>query len=141
MAPTPPATIPTKPSGLVHPRSYGTFPRILGKYVRDEGVLTLEDAIRKMTSAVADRLSIRDRGLLVEGFRADIVVFDPATVGDRATFETPHQNSVGVRDVFVNGVAVVLDGQAHRGPARPDRQGAGLPALTRSRILIEFTSL
>ena len=110
---------PDRAKGLVHPRSYGTFARILGKYVREEGVLTLEDAIRKMTSAVADRLSIRDRGLLLEGFRADIVVFDPATIADRATFEAPHQNSVGVRDVFVNGVAVVLDGK-HTG-ALPGR--------------------
>jgi N-acyl-D-amino-acid deacylase len=102
---------PEKPDGLVHPRSYGTFPRILGKYVRDEGVLTLEDAIRKMTSAVADRLSIRDRGLLREGLRADIVVFDPATIADRATFDGPHQTSVGVREVYVNGVAVVLEGR------------------------------
>ncbi len=110
---------PDKAKGLVHPRSYGTFPKILGKYVRDEGVLSLEDAIRKMTSAVADRLSIRDRGLLVEGFRADIVVFDPRTIADRATFEAPHQNSAGVRDVFVNGVAVVEEGK-HTG-ALPGR--------------------
>jgi N-acyl-D-amino-acid deacylase len=102
---------PEKPGGLVHPRSYGTFARILGKYVRDEKVLTLEDAIRKMTSAVAARLSIRDRGLLQEGFRADIVIFDPATIADRATFETPHRTSVGVREVYVNGVAVVLEGK------------------------------
>ena len=103
---------PEKPDGLVHPRSYGTFARILGKYVRDEGVLTLEDAIRKMTSAVASRLSIRDRGLLREGFRADIVVFDPATIADRATYDSPHQTSVGVREVYVNGVAVVLEGRS-----------------------------
>ena len=103
---------PEKPGGLVHPRSYGTFPRILGKYVRDEGVLTLEDAVRKMTSAVAARLSIRDRGLLREGFKADLVLFDPSTIADRATFEEPHQTSVGVRDVYVNGEAVVLQGKA-----------------------------
>jgi N-acyl-D-amino-acid deacylase len=110
---------PEKPDGLVHPRSYGTFPRILGKYVREEGVLTLEDAIRKMTSATAARLSIRDRGLVREGFRADLVVFDPSTIGDRATYDAPHQTSVGVRDVFVNGVAVVRDGK-HTG-ALPGR--------------------
>ncbi len=97
--------------GLVHPRSYGTYPRILGKYVRDEHVLPLEDAIRKMSSAVASHLSIRDRGLLREGFFADVVVFDPATVGDRATFEQPHQLSTGILHVLVNGVPVVLDGQ------------------------------
>ena len=96
---------------LVHPRSYGTYPRILGRYVRDQGVLPLEDAIRKMSSAVATRLSIRDRGVLKEGFYADIVIFDPETIIDRATFEEPHQVSEGVRDVFVNGVAVVRDGE------------------------------
>ena len=102
---------PEKPDGLVHPRSYGTFPRILGKYVRDEQVLTLEEAIRKMTSSVAGRLSIRDRGLVHEGFKADLVVFDPATIRDRATFDAPHQVSDGVREVFVNGVAVLLEGK------------------------------
>jgi N-acyl-D-amino-acid deacylase len=110
---------PEKSHGLVHPRSYGTFARILGKYVREEGVLTLEDAIRKMTSAVAARLSIRDRGLLREGYQADIVVFDPSTIADKATFESPHQTSDGIRDVFVNGVAVVLEGK-HTG-ALPGR--------------------
>ncbi|GIW51154.1 MAG: aminoacylase [Gemmatimonadales bacterium] len=104
---------------LTHPRAYGTFTRILGKYVREEKVLGLEDAIRKMTSAVATRLSIPDRGLLRPGFYADIVVFDPETVADRATFEQPHQLSVGVRHVFVNGVAVVKDGK-HTG-AKPGR--------------------
>ena len=102
---------PTNTRSLVHPRSYGNFDRILGKYVREEHVLTLEDAVRKMTSATANRLSIPDRGLLKEGFYADVVVFDPATVADRATYENPHQLSVGVKDVFVNGVAVVHDGQ------------------------------
>ncbi len=96
---------------LAHPRAYGTFPRILGKYVRDENVLPLEEAVRKMTSAVARRLSIQDRGLLQEGLYADIAVFDPKTVLDRATYEQPHQLSVGVRYVFVNGVAVVRDGK------------------------------
>ena len=110
---------PDSATAMVHPRSYGTYPRILGKYVRDEGVVTLEDAIRKMTSAVATRLSIQDRGLLRAGMYADVVVFDPATVGDRATFEDPHQLSVGVEEVFVNGVAV-LRGAEHTG-AKPGR--------------------
>jgi N-acyl-D-aspartate/D-glutamate deacylase len=110
---------PDSTRALVHPRSYGTYPRILGRYVRDQRVLGLEDAVRKMTSAVATRLSIRDRGLVREGYFADVVVFDPATIGDRATFERPHQLSVGVRDVFVNGVAVVRDGR-HTG-AKPGR--------------------
>ncbi len=99
---------------LVHPRAYGTYPRILGRYVRDESVLSLEEAVRKMSSAVATRLSIKDRGLLAEGFYADVVIFDPATVIDRATYEEPHQLSVGIRDVLVNGVAVVRDG-SHTG--------------------------
>ena len=104
---------------LVHPRTFGNFPRVLGKYVRDEHVIPLEDAIRKMTSAVATRLSLRDRGLLMPGMFADVVVFDPATIGDRATYEQPKQLSVGMRQVFVNGVQVVRDGQ-HTG-AKPGR--------------------
>jgi len=110
---------PERADGLVHPRTYGTFTRILGKYVRDERVLPLEDAIRKMTSAVAVRLSIQDRGVLREGAFADVTVFDPAVIADRATFEEPHQLSVGVRHVLVNGVAVVRNG-AHTG-AKPGR--------------------
>jgi N-acyl-D-amino-acid deacylase len=108
-----------KAYGPVHPRSYGTFPRVLRKYVREERLITLEDAVRKMTSAVADRLSLRDRGLLREGQWADLLLFDPDTVGDRATFEDPHQLSVGMRDVWVNGVRVLRDG-AHTG-ATPGR--------------------
>ncbi|MBI2403097.1 MAG: D-aminoacylase [Gemmatimonadetes bacterium] len=114
---------PDSARGLTHPRAYGTYPRILGKYVRDEGVLTLEDAVRKATSAVATRLSIQDRGVLREGFYADVVVFDPTTIADRATFEEPHQLSAGVRDVFVNGVGVVRGGR-HTG-SRPGRVGRG----------------
>ena len=110
---------PEHPEGLTHPRAYGNYPRILGKYVREEHVLTLEDAVRKMTSAVATRLSIPDRGLLRPGFQADVVVFDPRTVADRATYEQPHQVSVGIRYVFVNGTLVVRDGQ-HTG-AKPGR--------------------
>jgi N-acyl-D-amino-acid deacylase len=86
-----------------HPRGYGTYPRVLRKYVREERLITLEDAVRKMTSSVADRLSLRDRGLLRAGFFADVVLFDPDTIADRATFDDPHQLSVGVRDVWVNG--------------------------------------
>ena len=108
---------PRTTSVLLHPRSYGTYTRILGRYVRDQGALPLEDAIRKMSSAVATRLSIPDRGILREGFYADIVIFDPETVIDRATYEDPHQVSDGIRDVFVNGVAVVRGGE-HTG-ARP----------------------
>jgi N-acyl-D-amino-acid deacylase len=96
----------------VHPRSYGTYPRILGRFVRENHWLTLEDAIRKMTGATADRLSIRDRGELKEGWYADVMIFDPNTIIDRATYERPHQLSVGVRYVLVNGVPVVNEGQA-----------------------------
>jgi dihydroorotase/N-acyl-D-amino-acid deacylase len=104
---------------LVHPRTFGNYPRILGLYVRDEKVIPLEDAIRKMTSAVATRLSIHDRGLLKPGMYADVVVFDPATIADRATYEQPKQLSTGVRDVWVNGVQVLRDGK-HTG-ATPGR--------------------
>ncbi|TFH66908.1 MAG: D-aminoacylase [Gemmatimonadales bacterium] len=110
---------PDTTTSLVHPRSYGTFPRVLGKYARDEGLFSLEEAVRKMTSATAQILGLRDRGLLKEGMFADIVIFDPATVIDRATFEQPHQLSIGIRDVFVNGVAVWRNG-AHTG-ATPGR--------------------
>ena len=94
----------------VHPRSYGTYPRILGKYVRDEKILTLEEAIRKMTSAVAQRLNIRDRGLLREGMKADVVVINPDTIADRATYDDPHQLSVGIQDVWVSGTRVLKNG-------------------------------
>jgi dihydroorotase/N-acyl-D-amino-acid deacylase len=105
--------------GLAHPRAYGTFTRVLGRYAREQGVLTLEDAVRKASSAVATRLGIRDRGLLREGFFADLVLFDPETVTDHATYDEPHQLSTGVSQVWVNGVQVVRDG-AHTG-AMPGR--------------------
>jgi N-acyl-D-amino-acid deacylase len=100
--------------GLRHPRAFGTYTRVLGHYVRDAGVIPLEDAIRKMTSAVADRLSLRDRGMLREGMKADVVIFDPVTVRDHATFDNPHRLSTGVRDVWVNGIRVLRNG-AHTG--------------------------
>jgi N-acyl-D-amino-acid deacylase len=102
-----------------HPRYYGTFPRILGRYVRDEPVLTLEAAVHKMTGMPARRLGLADRGILAEGAAADVVLFDPAEIIDRATFEAPHQFPAGVAAVFVNGVLVV-DGGRHTG-ARPGR--------------------
>lgn len=122
---------PDSSSGLAHPRTYGTYTRILGKYVRDEGVIGLEDAIRKMSSAVATRLSIPDRGVLRPGMYADVVVFDPATVADRSTFEDPHKLSVGMHHVFVNGVAVVKDG-VHTG-AKPGRAVRGPGYRSRSQ--------
>jgi dihydroorotase/N-acyl-D-amino-acid deacylase len=94
-----------------HPRAYGTYPRILGRFVRDQRILTLEDAVRKMSGAVAERLSIRDRGELREGMYADVMIFDPNTIIDKATYEKPHQLSEGVKYVFVNGTAVVADGK------------------------------
>lgn len=108
---------------LVHPRAYGTFPRVLGKYTREDGALRLEDAVRKMTSATAQILRLRDRGLLREGMYADVVIFDPATVADRATYVQPHQISEGVRHVWVNGVQVLRDG-VHTG-ATPGRAVRG----------------
>ena len=94
-----------------HPRSYGNFARLLGKYVREEKVITLQEAIRRLSSLPATNLGLDHRGLLKEGMFADVVVFDPATIGDRATFENPHQYSVGVKHVFVNGVQVLKDGE------------------------------
>jgi dihydroorotase/N-acyl-D-amino-acid deacylase len=102
-----------------HPRSYGTFARVLGRYVREQKILTLEEAVRKMTSMPAERVSIHDRGLLRPGMKADVVVFDANTIGDRATFEKPHQYAVGVSHVLVNGVLVVDDGKVTA--ARPGR--------------------
>ncbi len=96
---------------LTHPRTYGTFPGILGLYVREEHVLPLEDAIRKMTSAATRRLGVRDRGILQEGFFADIAVFNPDTVIDRSTYENPNQPSTGIEYIFVNGVSVVKAGK------------------------------
>jgi N-acyl-D-amino-acid deacylase len=97
--------------GKPHPRSYGTFPRILGKYVREEKVLTLEGAVRKMTSLPAQTLKLRDRGILKEGYKADIVVFDPEKVKDRATYIDPHQPPEGILYVLVNGEIAVEEGK------------------------------
>ena len=103
-------TNPENAQGLTHPRSYGTFPRILGEFVREKKVMPIEEAVRKMTSATAHRLSIQDRGLLQEGLFADIVILDPATVADRATYEHPHQLPTGIRWVIVNGTVVIKEG-------------------------------
>jgi N-acyl-D-amino-acid deacylase len=102
-----------------HPRAYGNFARWLGKYVRDEQLVPLEEAIRRLSGLPAENLGIKDRGRLAEGMMADIVIFDPAAIQDHATFENPHQYSTGVRDVFVNGVQVLRDGE-HTG-ATPGR--------------------
>jgi len=102
-----------------HPRAYGTFARFLGKYVRDERVTTLEDAIRRITAFPAENLKLHRRGTLRPGYYADVVVFDPARIQDHATYEKPHQLATGVVHVFVNGVHVLRDGE-HTG-ARPGR--------------------
>jgi N-acyl-D-aspartate/D-glutamate deacylase len=106
------------------PRTYGSFPRILGQFVRDEGLLSLEEAIRKMTSAAAARLGLRQRGVLRDGMLADVVVFDPATVRSNATYDDPRQFPDGIDHVIVNGVLVV-DGGVHTGatPGRGIRLG------------------
>ena len=108
---------PATAQGMTHPRGYGNYPRLFGKYVRDEKVVPLEDAVRKASAAVATRLQLHDRGVLKEGMRADVVVFDAATIRDIATFEKPHQLSVGMQYVLVNGIEVIRDG-AHTG-AKP----------------------
>jgi len=140
----------TSPEGLLgqehpHPRAYGTFPRILRKYVREEHALTLEDAIRKFTALPAQRMRFTDRGVLKQGMWADVVIFDPATIRDLATFEQPNQLSQGMEYVLVNGVPVIAAGKmtgalpgrvlrgpgyqpmlaASRAPSSPDPAGRG----------------
>ena len=118
--------------GYPHPRSYGAFPRVLSRYVRELGVLTLEEAIEKMTSMPARWLGREDMGRLEEGMRADLVVFDPEAVRDVATYADPHHYSVGIDDVFVNGVAVIRNGELTgehpgrwiRGPVRAAGTGS-----------------
>ena len=110
----------TRPGdGVPHPRNYGTFPRVLGEYVRVQHVLTLEQAVHKMTGMSAQRLGLRDRGCIRAGCVADITVFDPATIADKGTFTEPHQYPVGIDWVLVNGTPVVADGQFTT--ARPGR--------------------
>jgi N-acyl-D-amino-acid deacylase len=114
-----------------HPRAYGNFARLLGKYVRDEGVIPLSEAIRRITSLPARNLSIRRRGALEVGNFADVVVFDSATIQDHATFAEPHQLATGVTHVFVNGVQVLRDGR-HTG-ATPGRVVRG-PGRARGMV-------
>jgi len=102
-----------------HPRAYGNFARLLGKYVREEKVITLQEAIRRLSGLPATNLGLDHRGFLKPGMFADVVVFDPSEIADRATYENPHQYSVGVKHVFVNGVQVLKDGE-HTG-AKPGR--------------------
>ena len=115
--------------GFPHPRSYGAFPRVLARYVRELGVITLEDAIRKMTSMPADQYSQTERGRIAEGAFADIVVFDADTIQDQATYTDPHRYPTGIEHVLINGEFVIRSGALTgerpgvwiRGPARPDR--------------------
>src|SRR5205809_2905809 len=106
-----------------HPRAYGNFARVLGKYVREEKLLPLRDAVRRLSGLPATNLGLDHRGFIKEGMLADVVVFDPATIADRATFAQPHQYAIGVRDVFVNGVQVLKNGE-HTG-AKPGRALSG----------------
>jgi N-acyl-D-amino-acid deacylase len=108
------AGVPVPGKGMPHPRGYGTNARILGRYVRDQKVITLEEAIRRMTSLAAQKFQLKDRGLIREGMMADIVVFDDKEVNDKATFENPHQYSTGFKFVLVNG-QVVIDNGSHTG--------------------------
>jgi N-acyl-D-aspartate/D-glutamate deacylase len=107
----------------VHPRAYGTFPRVIGHYSRDEHLFPLEEAVRKMTSQAAIRAHLHDRGLLREGMKADIIIFDPDTVRDVSTFDDPHHFSTGIDDVIVNGVPVLRGGTMTG--ARPGRSIRG----------------
>ena len=102
-----------------HPRAYGSFARVLARYVRDEGVVPLAEAVRRLSAFPAENLGLERRGRLAPGYYADVVVFDPATIQDHATYERPHQYATGMRDVFVNGVQVLRDGE--HTDARPGR--------------------
>ena len=114
MSPEPPFT-----KSSAHPRAYGNFARLLGKYVRDEKVISLPEAVRRLSGLPATNLELEGRGFIREGMFADVVIFDPATIADRATFDKPHQFAVGMKHVFVNGVQVLRDGE-HTG-AKPGR--------------------
>ena len=114
--------------GAPHPRAYGTVPRVLAKYVREDEVLSLPDAIRRMTSAAASQFHIPDRGAIRPGLFADLVVFDPASIRDTATYERPHQYATGISHVVVNGVPVLSDGQVT--DSRPGRMLVGAGAAT-----------
>lgn len=145
--------IPVFGQDVPHPRNYGAFARVLGHYVRERRVITLEDAVRRMSSLPANRLKLEDRGLLRPGMRADIAVFDPAVVADKATFTAPHQYAAGFRHVLVNGTPVLLDGAmtAERpgrvlyGPARlqPDALAgvADIPGLPRVLLIGDSISI
>jgi len=114
--------------GQPHPRSYGTRARVLAEFVRNRNTITLEDAVRKMTSLAARVYGLHDRGLIREGFWADLVLFDPSRVQDKATFENPHQYSEGFDLVIVNGQPVVEDGKLTQVRAGRILRGTGYTA-------------
>ena len=121
--------VPIFDRGAPHPRSYGTFARVLGVYSRERRIISLEEAVRKMSSFPAARIGLADRGVLRPGMKADIAVFDPATVADKATYDEPHQYAAGFSHVIVNGEVVYENGtmtaarpgRVLYGPARPKR--------------------
>jgi len=119
MAPEPPFT-----KSSAHPRAYGNFARLLGRYVRDEKVIPLEEAVRRLSGLPATNLELQERGFIRDGMFADVVIFDPGQIADRSTFEKPHQYAVGMKHVFVNGVHVLKDGE-HTG-AKPGRAVKGI---------------
>jgi N-acyl-D-amino-acid deacylase len=114
-----------------HPRAYGTFARLLGRYVRDERIIPLQEAVRRLTSLPAGNLKIARRGALKTGYFADVVVFDPARVADHATFEKPHQYATGMVHVFVNGVSTLADGEHTGAKAGRVVRGPGWKGATR----------
>jgi N-acyl-D-aspartate/D-glutamate deacylase len=114
--------------GHPHPRGLGTFPRVLGRYVRERKALTLQSAIHKMSALPASRIGLTDRGRLAPGMAADVVVFDPSTVADKATYDDAFQYPVGIEAVVVNGVVALRDGER-----TSDRAGRGLPAKNTPR--------
>jgi N-acyl-D-amino-acid deacylase len=123
-----------------HPRTYGNFARLLGRYVRDERLISLEEAVRRLTSMPAAHLGIQQRGSLRPGFFADLAIFDPARIADRATFEAPHAYAVGMRHVFVNGRQVLADGEPTG--ATPGRvvRGPGWNRCPASQAVSTFSS-
>lgn len=124
-----------------HPRAYGNFARLLGKYVRDEKVIPLAEAVRRLSGLPATNLGLDHRGFIKEGMFADIAIFEPATIADRATFEKPHQYAVGVKHVFVNGVQVLKDGEHTGAIVEPVSHRRGEPPVLLAALLPAEISL
>ena len=121
--------IPSFGSDVPHPRNYATFARVLARYVRERQVLTLEDAVRKMSGLPAQRLGLGDRGLIRPGMKADLVLFDPAAIAENSTFEKPHQYATGVTHVWVNGICALKDGKMTAALGGRPLYGPGHPAM------------